>query len=294
MTVFRGLLIMLTGGEVITELPAAFGQLANVRVAGLTGSILVMLAVILVVHIWLRHLVAGRHLYARERVPRRRGLVGICAGEFGWPPLVAVAPGGSGRRAGTLRNGSMQAVMGTGYELRAIAAAVIGGAAIAGGRGNTAGVVLGALLLSLVHNSLVLWQISRYHYGLVVGGLILAAVLWDLAWKSLATESRVVVRLGGTARSLAALGVGAGRDRRIGSAVGGVVVLARLVRNRGPGPGATPIILTGGIDLSVGSVVALAGVVLATLRRDYDWPIWAAAAAAIATGALAGGGSMGH
>ena len=79
------------------------------------------------------------------------------------------------------QNGSMQSGMGTGAELRAIAAAVIGGTAVAGGRGGVAGVVLGALLLSLVQNALVLWEVSRHRYDLVLGGLLLAAILGDRA-----------------------------------------------------------------------------------------------------------------
>jgi ribose/xylose/arabinose/galactoside ABC-type transport system permease subunit len=81
------------------------------------------------------------------------------------------------------QTGSMQSGMGTGYELQAIAAAVIGGVSITGGRGSVIGVCLGALLLSLIYNALVLWQISGYHYGLVTGLMLLAAVLVDLAWR---------------------------------------------------------------------------------------------------------------
>ncbi len=44
---------------------------------------------------------------------------------------------------------------------------------------------MGALLLSLVSNALVLWQVSRYHSGLVIGGLILAAVILDRIWRRL-------------------------------------------------------------------------------------------------------------
>jgi ribose/xylose/arabinose/galactoside ABC-type transport system permease subunit len=45
------------------------------------------------------------------------------------------------------------------------------------------GVCLGALLLSLIYNALVLWQISGYHYALVTGLMLLAAVLADLGWR---------------------------------------------------------------------------------------------------------------
>jgi ribose transport system permease protein len=62
---------------------------------------------------------------------------------------------------------------------------VIGGTAVSGGRGSAWGTFLGALLLSLVSNALVLWQVSRYHSGLVIGGLILAAVVLDRGWRRL-------------------------------------------------------------------------------------------------------------
>ncbi len=186
MGVYRGLLVLLTGGQTIHELPPAFDALANARVMALNGSVLVLLATIAAAHVWLAHSVAGRHLYAVGSSNAAARLAGISRGRA-W----LVAFGGGAFLAGVAgllqlaQDGSMQSVMGTGYELRAIAAAVIGGAAISGGRGSAIGVVLGAVLLSLVSNALVLWQISRYHHDLVVGGLILAAVLWDLLWRKL-------------------------------------------------------------------------------------------------------------
>ncbi len=186
MGVYRGLLVLLTGGETIHGMPAAFDALANRRVAGVNGSMLVLLAAIGAAHVWLAHTVAGRHLYAVGSSNAAARLFGISRARA-W----LVAFGGGGLLAGLAgllqlaQDGSMQSVMGTGYELRAIAAAVIGGTAISGGRGSVIGVVLGAALLSLVSNALVLWQISRYHHDLVVGGLILAAVLWDLLWRKL-------------------------------------------------------------------------------------------------------------
>ena len=186
MGVYRGLLSLLTGGETIHELPRAFDSLANSRIAGVNGSVLVLVATIAAAHVWLAHTVVGRHLYAVGASNAAARLAGISRGRA-WP----IAFGGGALLAGLAGllqlalDCSLQSVMGTGYELRAIAAAVIGGVAISGGRGSVVGVVLGALLLSLVSNALVLWQISRYHHDLVVGGLILAAVLWDLAWRKL-------------------------------------------------------------------------------------------------------------
>jgi ribose/xylose/arabinose/galactoside ABC-type transport system permease subunit len=79
--------------------------------------------------------------------------------------------------------GSLQSTTGRGYELQAIAAAVIGGVSIAGGRGSVVGVCLGALLISLIHNMLVLWQVSANYEVLVSGGLLLIAILSDLLWR---------------------------------------------------------------------------------------------------------------
>ena len=81
------------------------------------------------------------------------------------------------------QTGAMQSGMGTGYELRAIAAAVIGGVSITGGRGNVLGVCLAALFLTVIHNGLVMWQVSPYQHALVTGALLLTAVLVDLAWR---------------------------------------------------------------------------------------------------------------
>ncbi len=78
------------------------------------------------------------------------------------------------------QTGSIQAISGSGYELRAIAAAVIGGVAITGGRGNVLGVLVGVALLTLVDNAVDAWRLSPYYKPLVTGGLILAAVLLDL------------------------------------------------------------------------------------------------------------------
>ena len=79
----------------------------------------------------------------------------------------------------------MQAQLGKGWELQAIAVAVIGGVSITGGRGSVLGVVLGALLLQLVNSALVRWQIQGSQIDLIFGGMILIAVIVDLSWRKL-------------------------------------------------------------------------------------------------------------
>jgi ribose/xylose/arabinose/galactoside ABC-type transport system permease subunit len=71
---------------------------------------------------------------------------------------------------------TVQALQGSGYELTAIAAAVIGGTSLRGGRGSVWGAALGALLLSTLQNGLVLLGLNGYWFDLVTGGVIALAV----------------------------------------------------------------------------------------------------------------------
>lgn len=184
LTIYRGLLITLTGGRAIGDLPSGFVRLFSTTVVGIPLGALVAVAVATGMYMLLMWTRAGRHLFAYGSSPSAAALVGISKRKA-W--LTAFCLGGAlTGLAGLLelaKIGSMQSTLGTGYELRAIAAAVIGGTAITGGRGSVLGVVLGAVLLSLLYNALVLWNVSGFHYQLVVGALIMMAVLLDLWWR---------------------------------------------------------------------------------------------------------------
>jgi ribose/xylose/arabinose/galactoside ABC-type transport system permease subunit/ABC-type Mn2+/Zn2+ transport system ATPase subunit len=186
MTVYRGLLISLSGGHTITDLPEAFVRWPASRIVGLSGSGVLAGVVVVAAYIWLNRLRSGRYVMALGASPTAARLVGISKART-W--LTAFAAGGLlAAVAGLLelaQTGSLQSGTGVGYELQAIAAAVIGGVSITGGRGSVLGVCLGALLLSLIYNGLVLWEVSRYQYSLLTGGLLLLAVLADLAWRRL-------------------------------------------------------------------------------------------------------------
>jgi ribose/xylose/arabinose/galactoside ABC-type transport system permease subunit len=69
--------------------------------------------------------------------------------------------------------------MGTGYELRSVAAAVIGGTPLFGGRGNVFGTLGGVFLLGLVSNSINLLGISANFQGVVLGAIMVAAVMFQ-------------------------------------------------------------------------------------------------------------------
>ena len=118
------------------------------------------------------------------RPPGAAGLLGLSKSRL-WPVTFGLG-GLLAGLAGVLQlsmGQQMQARLGAGWELSAIAVAVIGGVSITGGRGTVLGVVLGALLLRLVNSALVRWGVSDQQTDLVVGSLILAALLLDLAWR---------------------------------------------------------------------------------------------------------------
>lgn len=184
LTIYRGLVIVMLGGKPMTGLPPQFGRLAIDPETGFRGTVAVAALVVLLVYLWMAHTRTGRHVYALGSSPRAAGLLGLSKSRL-WPVTFGLG-GLLAGLAGVLQlsmGQQMQARLGAGWELSAIAVAVIGGVRITGGQGTVLGVVLGALLLRLVNSALVRWGVSDQQTDLVVGSLILAALLLDLAWR---------------------------------------------------------------------------------------------------------------
>ena len=184
MTIYRGLVIALLGGKSVTGLPVEFVRLAHDPATGFRGTVATSVVVVLAVAVWLNYGRAGRHLYAIGSGPQAARLAGIGKSRT-W--LMAFGLGGVlAGLVGVLQlaeSGQMQSRLAVGWELHAIAVAVIGGVAITGGRGSVTGVVLGAVLIRLINGSLVRWGIRDVQFDLFVGGMILAAVLIDRIWQ---------------------------------------------------------------------------------------------------------------
>ena len=184
MTIYRGLVILLLGGKPMTGLPPEFGRMAIDPRTGFRGAIVLAVVVIATVYVWLAHTRSGRHLYALGAGPTAARLAGISRTHV-W--FTAFGVGGllTGV-AGVLQlsmSQQMQARLGAGWELSAIAIAVIGGFAITGGRGTVWGVVLAALLLRMTNSALVRWEVQPEQFDLLIGALILGTVLLDLIWR---------------------------------------------------------------------------------------------------------------
>jgi len=184
MSIYRGIVVALRGQHDINDLPQAFTWLAVHPPSGFRGSILFAALVVGAAYFWLAHMRSGRHLYALGSSPTAARLVGISRVKL---TLIAFAVGGLMIGVAAIvelaRSGSMQSRLGTGWELQAIAIAVIGGVRITGGQGSVLGVVLGAFLMQLVQTALVRWEIQGDQVDVVVGGMILVAILLNHSWR---------------------------------------------------------------------------------------------------------------
>ena len=143
-------------------------------------SVLIMLAVFVVVWVTLRFTTFGRSLFAVGGNPRATLLAGIDVGRVQLAAYVisGVSAGFAGAiLAAQLSAGSPQAA--NGLELNVVAAVVLGGASLAGGRGRVWGTLLGALIMETLRNGLVLTDVSSFYQMIAWGTVLLLAVVID-------------------------------------------------------------------------------------------------------------------
>ena len=145
--------------------------------AELTIPFFVMLACVIATWLLLRRISTGRQLYAMGDNPDGARRIGISIGAmhylaFGWLGLMAGI-------AGLVQAHYAQEVVPNalyGRELDVLAAVVLGGARLGGGRGSILGVLLGVLLVAVTQNGLNLLGISPYAFKMIIGAIILIAI----------------------------------------------------------------------------------------------------------------------
>lgn len=184
MTIWRGAAFVVTDGRPIWELPESFSVLGNGRLLGVPIPTLIMVAVFAVAFVVLRHTVFGRHVYAVGGNAEAARLAGIRTHAV----LVAVYTvcGVLSAAAGILlasRMNSGQPNAGLMYELDVIAAVVVGGTSLSGGRGAIERTFLGAMFIAVLRNGLNLLNVNSYVQQVVVGVVIVLAVLLDRSRK---------------------------------------------------------------------------------------------------------------
>jgi rhamnose transport system permease protein len=207
---------------------------------------------------------------------------------------------------------AIQSNVAPGFELTVITATVIGGVSIMGGTGTIVGALFGAILLQTIGTALVFLHIRAEWFQTVQGGLILLTILLDVFRRR---------KTAGASAAFAATGGGGGQAASpkffnlrwltlqeailIGILIAAVIILSfksdrfltaanLLNQTRFLSEVAllavpmTFIIILGGIDLSVGSMLALSAILLGFSWKSFGLPLWMAVGIGIAGGALAG------
>jgi ribose/xylose/arabinose/galactoside ABC-type transport system permease subunit len=180
MTIWRGLAYIWVEGRPIWGLPLQFDFLGSGRLAGIPFPSLVMLAVYVLAWFTLQHTQFGRNVYAVGGNAEAARLAGIPTQKI--LLRVYMICGALASLSGILlasRMSSGQPNAGLMYELDVIAAVVVGGTSLFGGRGSVAGTFIGAMLIGVLRNGLNLTGVGSYVQQVVLGVVILLAVLLD-------------------------------------------------------------------------------------------------------------------
>jgi ribose transport system permease protein len=176
----RGFALWLTETRAM-NLPSSFLAIGSGRFLGLPIPVMVFGVVLAVAYLVLTRTPFGRQLYATGQDLERARKAGIRTRQV--LLAVYVISGFCGAAGGILslaQLGAVSPTFGTNKEFGAIAAAVLGGTSLAGGRGNVLpGTLLGALLIQSVENGLVILNADPYLYPLITGAIIFLAVLTD-------------------------------------------------------------------------------------------------------------------
>ena len=177
MTVYEGVAILISGGASFM----LFGRFETIGQGQLFGiipyTVLVFLAIIVITHLVLTYMRYGRFLYAIGGNSKAAYVSGI---DTAGNQITAYVVVGLLNAVATIllisRVGSALATTGSGYALDALAAVIVGGVSILGGRGKALGMFLGVLLIGLIGNALVIMNVNPHVRGVVIGLVIIAAV----------------------------------------------------------------------------------------------------------------------
>jgi ribose transport system permease protein len=182
MEILRGIAFVVTNGQSVGGFPPLFRELVRKETSGGLSLVPlgVMLLVLIVGWIFLSRLAAGRRVYAiggNELASRFSGIrvERVKLGIY----LLSGLTAGIAALIALGYYGSASSGDGQGYELSVIAAAVVGGASLTGGRGTALGAVLGALIIQMISSGIVILGINQNYSRVIIGAVIIIAVVLD-------------------------------------------------------------------------------------------------------------------
>ncbi len=180
LSVVRGLAFVFSGGLSILIMDERFGQLGRGKIAGVPTLVVAALIMFIVAIIVLHFTTYGRAMYAIGGNSRASHLAALPVKRY---QLIAYVLSGLGAAiAGvflTSRLGAAAPQASTGLELKVVAAIILGGTSLTGGKGNLFGTFLGVLILGTLDNAMTLLSVSAYYQQIALGVLLLLAVGLD-------------------------------------------------------------------------------------------------------------------
>ncbi|WP_138733059.1 ABC transporter permease [Modestobacter excelsi] len=180
LTYLRGLAYSMLDGQPLVATDLGFRGIGNGSVAGIPQPVIVMLVVYVVFWFLLERTRFGRHVYAVGGNIEAARLAGINVKRVLLSTyMLSGAAAGVAGLIFSARVLSAQPTAGNGYELDAIAAVVLGGTSLAGGRGRIFGTLVGAVIIGVLSNGLVLLDVPFFYQLIIKGVVIIIAIALD-------------------------------------------------------------------------------------------------------------------
>ncbi|WP_423822178.1 ABC transporter permease [Salinisphaera sp. SPP-AMP-43] len=178
--VYSGINLVLTQGTAVTGIPREIQFLGRGEFMGLPVPFIIMIGLMIVITVLAHRTPFGRYIYTvGDNTPAAR-MLGVAVDKV--RVLIFVIAGALAAVAGVLmvaRLGTAQPSIGDSWVLPSIAAAVIGGVPTTGGIGSPFGAILGAAIIGIIQNAIVLYGISPYWQGVVSGAIVVIAISLD-------------------------------------------------------------------------------------------------------------------
>jgi ribose/xylose/arabinose/galactoside ABC-type transport system permease subunit len=172
MTIFRGFTLLHSEGEIWWRFPEAYRWLGRGRLGDVPVSVILAAVIFLIAYYIYNHTRFGRHTIAIGSNREAARLAGINVGRMKllhYALLGVLCAIGAFVISGRLD--ATQATIGLGHEIEVIAIVIIGGTSLFGGKGNLIGTVLGALILAVIGNAVILLRMN-FSWGLIFAGFV--------------------------------------------------------------------------------------------------------------------------
>lgn len=178
--IIKSVALLMTDGKPVLGLGSDFLFIGQGSFLYLPIATWILIVVAVIASLFLNRTVTGRRLYALGGGEEAARFSGVRVNLL--KMITYIISGFTASMCGIIlcaRMGSAQGATGAGYEMDAIASCVIGGASMSGGEGNISGTIVGAGIMCVIRNALVMLNVSTYWQSMIIGLIIIVAVLID-------------------------------------------------------------------------------------------------------------------